>query len=65
MVCSMIDVINEKYIPKAEKYMKDRMTISIKEMVYGFLASYNEYYPLSEHNFFRLLECSGMAVYQP
>ena len=65
LLCTMIDQINEKYIPKAHWYYDDWISFKQQYITEKNLGSYNEYYPLAEHNFFRHLECSGMTIWQP
>ena len=61
----MREAINGKYMGVAREHLDQELSIQTKGMVVGHLASFNEYYPLTEKQFHIQLACAGLDTAQP
>lgn len=56
----MKDTLQKKYLPEITEKIADRLSFRDDEILLGFVASINEYYPTNEKWFNTQLMCTGM-----
>lgn len=63
--CSFRDAINSQHIKALDNNFKEFVSVNNFFMVQGFMASWNEYYPMVEKWLSQQLMCSGFDYREP
>jgi hypothetical protein len=65
IICSFIPKIQEQAADPLQKILEEKLTWEEHGMILGFLAKYNEYYPMPEKWNSESERCSGIETREP
>lgn len=65
MACSMISKIQSDFAVKMEEYLRGNLKWETHGFVLGFLAQFNEYYPMPEKWGSNYEKCTGVESLEP
>ena len=65
LACSLKHVLQEKVGGLYQAFLEEYLTFQAHEMVLGFLAQYNEYYPMPEKWQSVQMLCTGIETREP